>query len=78
MGISGNQAWACAPSGCAAGMKKGSPQGALVAAEAAGAPRRRQPAVLLAPILGAVFKLQTMVTARMPITTPSDTITGIL
>lgn len=58
--------------------KKGSPQGALLATEAAGETRWCQPAVLLAPIFGAVFTLQTMVTARMPITTPSDTITGIL
>ena len=39
---------------------------------------RRQPAVLLGPILGAVFTLQIMVTARMPMTTPSETTTGIL
>ena len=34
--------------------------------------------VLLPPIAGAVLTLHTIVTARMPITTPSDTSTGIL
>ena len=34
--------------------------------------------VLLPPMAGAVLTLHTIVTARMPITTPSDTRTGIL